>query len=59
MSCRSLVTFNVFQVKALCFSPSTAPQVFTRVGLQEGGLLLHYYDDWLVIGELVPLLPQH
>ena len=46
---------NVYQFSALCFGPSTAPQVFTRVMapvsdiLHSWGIRMRQYlDDWLV-----------
>ena len=49
--------------KALCFSLSTTPQVFTRVfslllkwAHRRRIWLLRYLDNWLVITELVPCL---
>ena len=47
----------VFQFQTLCFSLSSAPQVFTRVMApissimhRHGFRLLQYLDDWLVLG---------
>ena len=47
---------TVYQFRALCFSLSTAPQVFTRVfaavsawAHSHGIRLLRYLDDWLVL----------
>ena len=48
---------QVFQLRALCFGPSTALQVFTRV-MGPVSLIMHcygfrilrYLDDWLVLG---------
>ena len=47
----------VYQFRALCFSLSSAPQVFTRIMApissimhHHGFRLLHYLDDWLVLG---------
>ena len=59
-SSRKLLRFmsegTVYQFKALCFSLSTAPQVFTRVfaavsawAHSRGIRLLRYLDDWLVL----------
>ena len=59
-SSRKLLRFmsegTVYQFKALCFSLSTAPQVFTRVfaavlawAHARGIRLLRYLDDWLVL----------
>ena len=59
-SSRKLLRFmsegTVYQLKALCFGLSTAPQVFTRVFVavsawahSRGIRLLRYLDDWLVL----------
>ena len=59
-SSRKLLRFmpegTVYQFKALCFSLSTAPQVFTRVFAAVSAWahsrrirLLRYLDDWLVL----------
>ena len=57
---------HVYQFWALCFSLSTAPQVFTKVfalvsewAHRRDMRLLHYLDDWLVVAELRDLLLQH
>ena len=54
--CLRFVAFGqVYQFKALCFSLSTAPQVFARVMapvstfLHHAGIRIHrYLDDWLI-----------
>ena len=59
-SSRKLLRFmsegTVYQLKALCFGLSTAPQVFTRIfaavsawAHARGIRLLRYLDDWLVL----------
>ena len=59
-SSRKLLRFTsegtVYQLRALCFWLSTAPQVFTRVFAAVSALahshrirLLRYLDDWLVV----------
>ena len=57
---------GVYQFKALCFSPSTAPQVFTWVftlvsewAYKMGSQLLRYLDDCLMLVEATPFLLQH
>ena len=57
---------QVFQLRALCFGLSTAPQVFTRVfalvpewSHRRGVCLLRYLDVWLVIAESRYLLLHH
>ena len=54
---RFCVGAEVFQFKALCFGLSSAPQVFTRtmapvssIMHRYGFRILHYLDDWLVLG---------
>ena len=48
---------TVYQFRALCFSLSSAPQVFTRIMdpvssimHHHGFCLRHYLDDWLILG---------
>ena len=48
---------KVYQFRVLCFGLSSAPQVFTRVTAPVSSIMhrfwfriLHYLDDWLVLG---------
>ena len=60
---RIVITGKVNQFRALCFSLSSTPQVFTRVfflvselARQQGISLFRYLHDWLVVAESLPLL---
>ena len=63
--CTALKVY-VYQVKALCFCLSAAPQVFIRIfslvlewAHKKEFRLLCCLDDWLVILESVPHLLEH
>ena len=54
---------QIYQLRALCFNLSTAPQVFTRASSlvsqwahRRGFWFLYYLNDWLVIVESIPYL---
>ena len=69
-SSRRLLQFvsngTVYQLKALCFGLSTAPQVFMRVfaavsawAHSRGVRLLRYLDDWLILASSEAKTRQH